>query len=101
MNNKTRQQIEIDFMRAIDQAQELEHLAHDLSRIANSGLESAILVLKNNWRGDTGESMEVAGKKTIADIYRTADDLVRVAKSIRLTADLVYQAEKKAVELCF
>ncbi len=101
MIRKSKQEIEIDFMRAIDQAQELEHLANDLSRIANSGVESAILVLKNNWRGDTGESMEVAGKKTISDIYRTADDLVRVAKSIRLTADLVYQAEKKASGICF
>ena len=101
MKGKTKNEIEIDFTRAIEQAQELENLAENLSRVANNGVESALLTLKNNWRGDTGESMEVAGKKTIADIYRTADDLVRVAKSIRLTADLVYQAEKKAVELCF
>ncbi len=101
MNGKTKQEIEMDFTRAIDQAVELEHLAHDLSRIANNGVESAILVLKNNWRGDSGESMELAGKKTITDIYRTADDLIRVANTIRTTADLVYRAEKKAAGLCF
>lgn len=101
MNRKSRQEIEMDFTRAIDQAQELEHLALDLSRIANNGVGAAVLVLKNNWRGDAGESMEVSGKKTTADIYRTADDLMRVAKNIRATADIVYNAEKKAVDLCF
>ncbi len=101
MNHKTRQEIEMDFTRAIDQAQELEHLALDLSRIASSGVGSAVLVLKNNWRGDAGESMEVSGNRTNADIYRTADDLMRVAKNIRATANIVYNAEKKAVDLCF
>ena len=101
MERKTKQQIEMDFTRAMNQAQELELLAHNLSRIANSGVESALLVLKNSWRGDAGESMELAGKRTVADIYRTADNLMRVAKSIRLTADLVYRAEIKAVDLCF
>lgn len=101
MNTKTKFEIEMDYTRATEQAQELEHLADDLSRIANSGIESALLVLKNCWRGDAGESMELAGRKTTADIYRTADNLMRVAKSIRLTADLVYRAEIKAVDLCF
>jgi hypothetical protein len=101
MIRKSKQEIEIDFMRAIDQAQELEHLANDLSRIANSGVESAILVLKNNWRGDTGESIELAGRRTIGEIYGTADDLMRIARNIRSTADIVYKAEKKAADLCF
>ena len=101
MNNKTKSEIEMDYTRATEQAQELEHLADDLSRIANSGIESALLVLKNCWRGDAGEPMELSGRKTTADIYRTADNLMRVAKSIRLTADLVYRAEIKAVDLCF
>ena len=101
MNHKTKNEIEMDFTRAIYQAVELEHLADDLSRIANTGVESALLVLKNSWRGDAGESTELAGRRTTADIYRTADNLMRVAKSIRLTADLVYKAEIKAADLCF
>ena len=101
MNSKTKYEIEMDYTRATEQAQELEHLADDLSRIANSGIESALLVLKNCWRGDAGESMELAGKKTATEIYRTADNLMRVARSIRATAELVYKAEIKAVDLCF
>lgn len=98
---KTKLEIEMDFTRAIDQAIELEHLADDLSRIANNGVESALLVLKNSWRGDAGESMELAGRRTTTDIYRTADDLMRVAKSIRSTADIIYKADLKAADLCF
>ena len=101
MNHKTKQEIEMDFTRAMNQAQELEILAHDLSRIANNGVESALLVLKNSWRGDAGGSMEVAGKETVSEIYRTADDLLKVANNIRRTADIVYNAEIAATGLCF
>ena len=100
MTRKTKYEIEMDFTRAICQAQELERLADDLSRIANSGVETALLVLKNSWRGDAAGSMELAGKKATSEIYRTADDLMRVARNIRSTADLVYRAEKSAVDLC-
>ncbi len=101
MNHKTKQEIEMDFTRAMNQAQELEILAHDLSRIANNGVESALLVLKNSWRGDAGGSMEVAGKGTVSEIYRTADDLLKVANNIRRTADIVYNAELAATGLSF
>ena len=101
MTRKTRQEIEMDFSKAIAQAQALEHLADDLSRIANNGVESAILVLKNSWRGDAGGSMTLAGKKATDEIYRTADDLMRVARNIRSTADIVYKVEKSAMKLCF
>ena len=101
MKQKTKQEIEIDFSRAMNQAQELECLADDLSRIANNGVGSALLVLKNSWRGDAGKSIELAGKQTNDDIYRTADDLLRVARNIRKTADLVYKAEKAALNICY
>ena len=101
MRQKTKYEIEMDFSRAISQAQELEKLAGNLSRIANGGYEDALLVLKNSWRGDAGQSIELAGRSTTADIYRTADDRLRVAGNIRATADIVYKAEKKAVSLCF
>lgn len=98
---KTKREIEMDFSRAMSEAQELEHLADNLSRIANSGIESALLVLKNSWRGDTGGSMEIAGKRTTAEIYSTADDLIKIARNIRRTADLVYKAEKAALNMSF
>ena len=91
----------MNFTKATDQASEIERLADDLSRVANSGVEPAILVLKNSWRGDADGSIELAGRNTIEDIYRTADTLMRVARNIRMTADVVYKAEKAAAGLCF
>ena len=101
MTSKTKREIEMDFSKAISQAQELETLANDLSRIANSGVESALLVLKNNWRGNAGGSTELAGKRTVAEIYSTADELLQVAQNIRRTADIVYNAEIAAISVCF
>ncbi len=101
LNRKTKQEIEIDYTRACDQASEIERLADDLSRVANSGVEPALLVLKNNWRGDAGGSIELAGRNTSDEIYRTADTLMRVARNIRETAYIVYNAEKAAVEICY
>jgi hypothetical protein len=45
--------------------------------------------------------MEVVGKGTVSEIYRTADDLLKVANNIRRTADIVYNAEIAATGLSF
>ena len=101
MKYKTRQEIEMDFTRALDQAQELERLAVNLSKIANSGVEPSLLVLKNSWRGSASQSMNLEGNRAMNDMFRIADDLLQVAKNIRTTADIVYNAEMKAMKLCF
>ena len=101
MERKTRHEIEMDFARAISQAQEIENIADDLSRAASRGAGPALLVLKNNWRGSAGESIELAGNRMNTDIYTTADDLMRIARNIRKTADIVYRAEKAALNICF
>lgn len=101
MREKSKYEIEMDFLRAMDQAKELDRLADDLSRIANNGVESAFLTLKNNWRGDASESIELAGRDTISEIYRTAEDLADTARNIRTTANIVYRAEKSAVNYIF
>ena len=82
MKERTKRQIEMDYTGAMN------------------GVESALLVLKNCWMGDAGGSTELAGEKTVADIYRTADDLIKVANNIRRTADIVYHAEIEAIGLC-
>ena len=101
MRCKTRQEIEMEFTRAIDQATELERLAVDLSRIANRGVEPSLLVIRSSWEGGASESISYEGKKAMTDLYRTADNLLRVSRNIRATADIVYRAEKSAMKLCF
>lgn len=101
MNNRSKEEIEIDFARAISQAQELEEIASQLSEIAQAHVEGAILMLEASWKGENAIAFEEKGKMLTGDMYETADDLIKVAKNIRTTADIVYRAEKAAIQICY
>lgn len=98
---KTKEEIEIDFSRAISQAQELEQIAQELSNIANAHLEGAFAMLRNSWKGDNQTVFDQKGETITNEMYDTADEMIRVAKSIRTTADIVYRAEKSALAICY
>lgn len=99
MNFKSKEEIEIEFTRANDQAEELEQIALELSNIAKSDVENAMVMLSGNYRGDNGRLFVAKGKTLTHEIYETADDLLKVAKSIRETADIIYRAEKMAINI--
>lgn len=101
MSHRTKEEIEIDFSRAICQAQELEEIAGQLSMIANAHIENAIKMLESSWKGENANLIEEKGQVIPTDIYETADDLLKVARNIRSTADIVYRAEKAAVQVCY
>ena len=58
-----------------------------------------LLVLAASWHGDNANYYADKGKNMTADMFETADDLIKVAKSIRMTAGLVYHAERAAVNI--
>lgn len=101
MIHRTKEDIEIDFARAISQAQELEEIASELSNIANAHVESAFSMLEKSWKGDNADLFGKKGGNMSMEMLETADDLIKVAKSIRATADIVYRAEKAAVQICY
>lgn len=101
MKARTKEEIEIDFSRAISQAQELEQIATELSNIANAHLEGAFSMLRNSWKGENQAIFDRKGDVITTEMYDTADDMIRVAKSIRATADIVYRAEKSAMSICY
>ncbi|HOO26919.1 MAG TPA: hypothetical protein PLU43_00525 [Lachnospiraceae bacterium] len=94
---KSKEEIEIDFSRAIAQAQELEDIAKELSQIASAHIAGALEMLALNWQGENAKQYADKGKILTKDMFETADDLIKVAKNIRLTAGIVYDAEKTAV----
>lgn len=98
---KTKEQIEIDFSRAIGQAQELEEISKELSRVANAHIEGALRMLAECWKGENAAMFAGKSKVLTADMFETADDLIKVASNIRSTADIVYKAEKAAMEICY
>ena len=100
IDRKTKQEIEIDFLRAINQAEELENIADSLSQIANLHVDNAVKVLKKGWKGENANEYIKRGGELTDDIYETAENLLKIAKSIRTTADIVYKAEKAAANCC-
>lgn len=101
MDYRNKEEIEIDFYRAISKAQELEEIANELSRIAGAQTDGAVRVIKESWRGENGEKIAQKAEVLSVNMYETADDIIKIAKSIRCTADIVYRAEKAAASLCF
>ncbi len=96
---RTREEIEADFNRAVSQAQELEEIAGELSRIANTHVANALALLEKSWKGENAALFNSKGKLLTEDMFETADDLIQAARNIRSTADVVYRAEKKSVSL--
>lgn len=98
---KSREQIEIDFLKASDKATELEEIAGQLSSLANSKYQGALSMLRANWSGENADYFAKKSNALTEDIYSTAQELVRVASNIRRTAEIVYKAEKAATMICY
>ena len=98
---KSKSEIEMDFSRAMSQAQELEELSKELSEIATEHVKGALRLLAFNWQGDSSELLLEKGDVITGEMLDTADDLIKVAKNIKSTANIVYTAENAAVQLGF
>lgn len=101
MYKRSKEDIEIDFARAISQAQELEEIACELSRIATAHVEGALAMLEKNWKGDNAGRFGDKSRVLSTQMLETADDLLKVSRSIKSTADIVYRAEKAAIQICY
>ena len=98
---KSKSEIEMDFERAVSQAEELEELSKELSKIATEHVKGALRLLMVGWQGDNSELFVEKGNMLTSEMIETADDLIKVAKNIRSTANIVYTAEKAAAQLGF
>lgn len=98
---KSKNEIEMDFERAIAQARELEEISKELSQIATAHITGALELLCYSWQGDNADKYFEGGNLLTGEMLETADDLIKVAKNIRTTAGLVYNAEKAAMQLGF
>lgn len=96
-----KREIEMNFSRAISQAEELENLSKELNHMATEHIRGALRMLMFNWQGDNAELFSEKGNEITDEMLGTADDLIRVAKNIASTANIVYNAEKAAMQLGF
>lgn len=96
---KSKSEIEMDFSRAVTQAEELEELSKELSIMATEHVKGALRMLLVNWQGDNSKLYLEKGDVLTTEMLETADDLIKVAKNIRSTANIIYTAETAAVSL--
>jgi len=96
---KSKRDIEMNFTRAVSQSQELEAISKELSDIATKDIAEKLRNLTSYWQGDNSQSFMNKGEKLSEEMLETAEELNRIAKSIKSTASIVYTAEKTAMQI--
>ena len=93
-------EIDIEFNKAIEQADELEELSCKLCNIGNIKLEGTLTLLNKSWKGkNASEYLRNTG--ALRDrLYESAEILKDTAEMIRKTANVIYAAEMAAVNIC-
>lgn len=92
-------QIQINFNRAKQQANELESLAKSLENLSGSELENLLEELSNCWKGDNATRYRQKGAALQAEISKTAKSIRNTANGIRSIAQNTYEAEMNAVRI--
>ena len=97
MKNRSKEEIEIDFNRAVDQAQEIEDMATELGLIANSNMDDSMILLQKCFAGTNVAALTNIGGEIGMSLLRAADDLLKVARNIRQTSKIIYNAEIEGI----
>lgn len=99
MKVRKKEEIEIDFYRAISRAQEIEDMADQLGALANSNMEESMNLLKKSFAGSGCKPLSVLGEEIGMGLLSAADDLLSVARNIRQTSKIIYNAEIAGLKL--
>ena len=101
MGRKSKEAIEIEFSKAMNQAQELADVAKEMAMLANNLNGRELALLEKAWKGSNADAIGIRWRELITDMIDTARDLENISRSIRATADLIYKAEKAAVMMAY
>lgn len=91
--------IEIEYSRAIAQANKLSNTASDLRRMLRVQYNSAVETVASSWSGESAraylQKLEIVKTK----LEKSIKALENLSSSIKKTAKTVLEAERKAAEL--
>lgn len=93
-------EIDIDFKRAMEHADELDELSGRICNICRIKMDDAFSQITRSWKGQNyNDFMKKTG--SLKDrVFETAEVLKCTADLIRNTAQLIYAAEMAAVSIC-
>ena len=91
--------INFNYQKAMRQAAQLEDLANQLKRIANSDVDSALDQVAGSWKGDSANIFLQKGNKAKNDLIQSAKQLQNTANAIRSAARALRAAEIRAKQI--
>ena len=92
--------IDIDFKRAIDQADELDGLSGMICDIGSTKMDEALSIISRSWKGQNSLDYTCKTQMFKNRMYESAEILKGTAQLIRSTAQLIYTAEMAAINIC-
>ncbi|MBQ9136704.1 MAG: WXG100 family type VII secretion target [Lachnospiraceae bacterium] len=95
----SRWQVTMDFNSAKSKANELDRIAGDLKRLANTDLDGTMTDLSADWKGDNATAYIRKGQNLKEQIQDTVSSLERTADTIRAIAQNIYNAEMEAIRI--
>ena len=95
----TRAAIMFNFRKALQQADELDDIANDLSGMAKSEFEGTMQNISVNWKGENSRKYLAKGNRLQGDMHSTANSLHGIASDIRRVAKRIYNAEMRALAI--
>ena len=98
MSVKTK--IDIEFKRAIEQADELDELSGKLCAIGSVKMDEALTLLSKSYKGQNASDYTDKAMRFKERVYDSAEILKKTASMIRMTASLIYEAEMAALGIC-
>lgn len=85
--------IDLDYQRAIEQADTLEQIAGSLKGIADEDMSKLTKNLKQAWEGENADSYLAKVGILQSNVSKTSAKLTEVAQTIRQMADNIRDAE--------
>ena len=93
-------EIDIEFKRALEQADELDELSGRLCNIGSGKMDEALALLSKSFKGQNASDYIDRAGRFKERVYDSAEILKGTARMIRLTASIIYEAEMAAIGIC-
>lgn len=95
----TRQTIEFNFRKALGQADKIDTIANNLSKLSGTEFGGTLQNLSVNWKGENASLYLSKGSSLQEKMNGTVSELHSVASDIRTIAKRLYDAEMAALSI--
>lgn len=95
---KSMYEINMDFERAKQQADNLDDVAKNIQKMLNNDFVPCMQGISRNWKGENAGKYIKKGEKLQENMKKSVDKLKKTAETIRTIAENTYKAEKAAYE---